>query len=136
MAGGLSSCSEKKEDEVDQARAFIGKWKLVKITNSITNQSFDYSKNNLVCDFKSNGFLTVTGKNVEEYEIWFLAQVLFRDIYSDEPEFYFKFILDQGIRVYNYRYKVSSKELVIGDVDDSRCDSSVNGYVYYFVKIH
>jgi len=136
LVGSLASCEKKETEEIDQTKAFLGKWRLVKNTNSSTNQSFNYFFKNIVIEFKKDGFYSISDKNNHKhYEGRFISQV--KIPYNEEDEYIYALNFFGEFGSYFYRYRVSSKELIIGDVDEP-CYSSdpVDCNVYYFVKIH
>jgi len=67
LTGILSACSKNNEEMsvLDDYSKILGKWKLLKTTHPITGQSFDYSIDNIVFEFKTNGTLTVSG-NIDD----------------------------------------------------------------------
>jgi len=59
LAGCFCSC-QKKENSIEYSSMVVGKWKLEFISDR--EQTIDYSKYNIVYEFKTNNVLTVTGK--------------------------------------------------------------------------
>ena len=99
--------------------SIIGKWKLMKEQTSgfgSPSKEIDYSKQNIVCEFKTNGVLTVSGN---DNAVW-----LEKGNHSYSIDNYKKIQVGYS----SSWYSVSSSELII----DSR---PVDGSAFYFAKV-
>jgi len=139
LAGSFSSCT-KKENNVDtqlgdvDTVSIIGKWKLVKTSYPMSGKSSDYSKCNIVFEFKSDHLLTISGEPVHLRPHF--------SIDPDECEYFYSFVDDEngygmvglnfGLKIDRYNifwYRISSKELEISQ-------APVDGGIYNLIKIN
>jgi len=120
MGGG--SCS----DDIDPQKAILGKWRLVKVTAPFTPTgpiSYNYSKYNIIYEFKADGTLTVSG-NIEQID-WYGGHEIGEHTYSIVGnENGYSLIIGYGM----YGCNISFKTLVM----DER---PVDGYLYNLDRI-
>jgi len=130
-----SNLTEEDMQTENLEELIIGKWQLVKVDEVFVPipppPSYDYSKYNIMYEFKANGVLTVFGEtnNIERY----IGHEICDHLYS--------FVDDDGglgmpnlpfglqIGTFTSWYKISSEELIIND-------SPLDGYIYYLIKIN
>lgn len=143
LAGCLSSCTEKKNDVDndclsifniihDKSASILGKWKLIKTRGIVLSSEgydlkcYDYSRYDIVYEFKTNNVLTISG----DLDIWPKIGEHFYSIVDDEKGLGMVG-LPYGLKIgdnLTYWYQVTSKELII----DMR---PLDGTTYYLVKI-
>ena len=129
-----ASCVNKNADYKNDKDYILGKWKLVKYEYRLMTsppsprQSFDYSKNNIVYEFKRKNILTVTGEtdNVE-------YRGLEMGDHAYEMNYNLKDYMTHGlpfpylikIGTIGHSYLLSAKELKINHIGE------VDAYAYY-----
>ena len=110
-----------------------GKWQLLTVEEvfvPVPQPTHDYSKYNIVYEFKPNGVLTVSGAtdDIERY----IGHKTGKHSYSfiDDGNKLGMVGLPFGLQINNFIswYQLSSEELIIND-------SPLDGYVYFLIKI-
>ena len=133
MAGSFSSCKKKEENK--EPASLFGKWKLEKEILPFIGGIYDYSKNNIVYEFHTNGILTVTGESdYISYERFkqgeYLYSILtidemnelYSSLYGFELEFKYFIYVRIGSIIYCL-YPFSSKEMAMDNHSYSDCSS-------------
>ena len=70
MTGSISSCTNDNVDEdfnFNPKEKIIGKWKLIRSTHPWSGQSFDYSKCEVVYEFRPDSILITSGECIERF---------------------------------------------------------------------
>ena len=136
LAGLFSSCAQKENNT--EPTSIIGKWKLVKFdyrpmtSPPSPKDSFDYSQNNVVYEFKSNNILTVSGKTDDiDYrglEIGDHSYEMNYNLKDDMDPLGLPYPYMLKIDTDPHSYLLSAKELKITHIGE------VDAYAFYLAK--
>jgi len=136
LTGYFSSCEKKENNEDclsifdivhDESASILGKWKLVKTMHPMSKGCLDYSKCNVVFEFRSDSVLTISGETIHIRPYFGFD--------TDEYEFFYSFVEPNQqnsfrtlkINTSYFWHRISVNELIIDD-------SPLDGGIYYLVK--
>ena len=122
----LSSCSK---DDNPSTKQIVGEWKLMeaKILNFSTNPTIDYSNENIIYNFQSNGKLLVTGSQNIGYPNGEYEYLFGDDYLSGAPSSGESKILLVKINNSKWTYNLTNGKMILGQ-------SYVDGTDLYFER--
>jgi hypothetical protein len=122
----LSSCSK---DDNPSTKQIVGEWKLMeaRILNFSTNPTIDYSNENIIYNFQSNGKLLVTGSQNIGYPNGEYEYLFGNDYLSGAPSSGESKILLVKINNSKWTYNLTNGKMILGQ-------SYVDGPDLYFER--
>ena len=127
ILAGCFSCTKNTNNSDDEDtpcensphECILGEWKLLNVTNLFTPtgpRTYDFTKNNIIYDFKTNGVLEISGdlKDIDMYQGLDPGKLSYSIVTEEEaiehaglPTFRLK------ISTVYFTYSISSKKLII-----------------------